>query len=507
MFKQIRFHFVSGIALVSAFLLTFAVTGTAGTKPQVPGRILTNDQRLNDDTGTANQFAPALAMHPNGLSVAVWPDGRNGGSDIYYQLYNRRGQPFGSLGNVKVNDASHAGPYMSCDVAMDGYGHFLVVWDGGSAGSSHVYRQWYLANGKPIGGNHQVDEAEGSLINAGAAVAGFDSGGAVVVWTDRRTDAQGDLAFQRFDQFGARLGENVMVDPASTSAQMGGAVDADAHGRFVVAWQEGQPGSRIMVRRFDAEGLPTGASFQVAPQADPTVLSFAMPALAVLENGGFAVLWMADYGAGEIRRQACLYDSNAQAVTGVFRVDEPGKFAYAGEVAATAFRNDFYIFAWSGNEAGDWNIYGRYCSASGVMFIGMPVNDLPGRQMGPDVAVGGINTAIFAWYDNRNGDLDIYGTRLGPDIPASVTAGAGFDGKVPLTWEPSFGEEAGRRYQIMRAENMEDEPLVLATVDVSTRLLPERMLDFVDTTAENGRSYYYGVQPEAGGAAPCSRAP
>jgi hypothetical protein len=209
---------------------------------------------------------------------------------------------------------------------------------------------------------------------------------------------------------------------------------------------------------------------------------------------------MADYGAGEIRRQACLYDSTGQAITGVFRVDTPGKFAYVGEVTVAAFLNYFYVFAWFGNESGDWNIYRRACNASGEMWEEQrPVNDLPCRQMGPDIAVDGVGNMFFAWYDDRNGNLDVYGAHVGPLVPTFLAAGSGFDGMVPLSWEPCFGEDARNRCQILRAESLEDEPILLGTVDVSTRLLPECMLDFVDTTAENGRSYYYGVRLESGG--------
>ena len=214
-------------------ILSAAHAGERNTfKPQ---RILTDDQRINDDTGMANQDGPAIAMHKYGLSVAAWRDPRDGGSDIYFQLFNRRGQPFGTLGNVKVNDAAHTDYNTGCDVAMDGFGNFMVAWSGGSGLVSHVFGQWYLANGRPLGGNVQIDETEAAVMNGKVAVEGLNSGGAVAVWTDRRADPKGDLWFQRFGRAGVRLGSNIAVDTESTEAQEYAAVDADLAGNLSAA--------------------------------------------------------------------------------------------------------------------------------------------------------------------------------------------------------------------------------------------------------------------------------
>jgi len=495
MFRRIRTIRISKIAITVVLLMVLGGTNAGERKSFYPKRILTDDRRLNDDTGTMDQFAPALAMHKYGHAVAVWQDDRNDGPDIYFQLFNHRGQPFGTLGNVKVNDAEHPDLYYTSDVAMDGYGNFIVVWDGGPWGVSHVFGQWYLANGRPLGGNIQLDETDADLINWGAAAAGLDSGGAVVVWTDHRADVKGDLMMQRFGRAGLKLGSNAAVDPESDERQMRGAVGADTRGNFTVAWEEGEIGSKVMARRFDAEGRPIGNSFQVAPQSDLDAPACNKPAIAVSPNGAFAVFWMAHYQDGETQRQACMYDSTGHPLTGVIRVDEPGKFELSGEVSAAAVGNSYYVFVWSGSEGGDWNIYIRTCDSMGGMNMeSFPVNDRPGRQISPDVAVDRLGYALFVWSDDRNANMDVYGTHLGPGIPHSLTVGAGYDGLVPLSWEPPYGTTEHERYLIYRGENISEELPLLVTVDAASRPLPDRMLDFVDTTAANSRPYYYAVR-------------
>ncbi len=441
-------------------------------------------------------------MHKGGLTVIAWPDNRNGVTDIFFQLFNKRGQPFGTLGNIKVNDAEHGNVIPNCDVAMDGYGHFLVAWDAGSGSESHVYGQWYYANGRPKGGNFRIDEGAGAVQNGGVSLAAVDSGGVVAVWTDKRADANGDVMAQFFNRRGNPAGSG-LVHPQSDSGQVYAAVDVSPKGDVWIVWQEGTglTGNRIMASRFNLQTGPIGNPFQVAPRSDPAAISCLGPVVAVGSDGGATVFWITDYGDGKLRRQACKYDSGGNPILGPFFVDEDLKFGFVGELAVVPFDNGGTVFLWSANSAGDWNIYFRACNAAGEFSLpSMPINDTAGLQFGPNAATDGSGIIQMVWYDRRNGtDFDVYGTRLTTTRPMAFTAGSGFDGRVPLSWEPPFGGANPARYLIYRSESAEGEKPLLATVDLTTRPFPERMRDFIDFTAENGRSYYYSVRPDITG--------
>lgn len=50
--------------------------------------------KVSDDTGTADQYIPALAMDDSADFVVRWIEERNGiGIDIYAQRYNSSGNP------------------------------------------------------------------------------------------------------------------------------------------------------------------------------------------------------------------------------------------------------------------------------------------------------------------------------------------------------------------------------------------------------------------------------
>ncbi|MDM7925988.1 MAG: T9SS type A sorting domain-containing protein [bacterium] len=491
------------ILAASLLLSLWTASGAADRGPGFPAQVQVDDQRINDDTGAADQSRPAIDMHRGGLAVVAWPDGRNGDLDIYFQLYNRRGSAFGTLGNVRVNDDLHGNVMQKCDVAMDGYGHFLVAWDAGYGSESHAIGQWYYANGKPMGGNFRIDEGAGAVRNGGVALAGVDSGGAVAVWSDRRNNANGEIMLQIFDRYGNMSAAGTRVHPESDSGMVYAAVDVSPAGKGWVVWQEGTgtAGNRIMARRFGIESGLRGNAFQVAPQNDPGAVNCMGPVVGVGPDGAATVFWMTDYGDGVIRRRACLYDSGGTPVVGPFFVDEDDKFGFQGELSVCRFDDGHSFFLWSGNVAGDWNIYIRSCDAAGVFnTASVPVNDTPGLQFGADIVTDGGGIVQMVWYDRRNGvDFDVYGTRLTNKAPMALTAGSGFDGRVPLSWEPPYGDSSPTRYLIYRSESPVEVPLLISTVDLTTRPFPDRMRDFIDFTAENGKSYYYSVRPDAAG--------
>jgi hypothetical protein len=496
MFKPILSKSFAVLAAGVVLLAVFSEIRGADQNAFGPNRILTNDVRINDDTGTANQYDPAIAMHRYGPLVIAWTDRRNGGQDIYFQLFSRRGQPFGTLGNVKVNDAGNPGMFSGCDVAMDGRGHFIVVFGGGPTGQFHSYAQWYLANGKPFGGNVRVDDGPDGSFAGQPVAAACDLGTSVVAWIDGRDDAKGDIWIQRFNRDGSRWGSNVRIAATRDSAQVLPAVGMDARGNFVLAWMDGMVRSRVMARLFDLGGTAVGAEFQVAPQPGDGMAECYIPAVAVSRNGGFALFWLSHAAGGEILRQARLFDSAGQPVTNVFRVDEPGKFAGLSDLSVAAYpRGGMTAFAWSAYESGDVNVYARSCTASGAFSIPSAlVNDRPGMQLNSDVTVDDVGNTVFAWQDDRNTNDDVYATWTGPKRPNYVTAGSGYNGMVPLSWEPWYGQNIRTQYRITRFESPGGVPALIATVDPSSRPFPDRMLDFVDTTAENGRTYYYGIE-------------
>lgn len=130
------------------------------------------------------------------------------------------------------------------------------------------------------------------------AVAVDPDGVSVIVWADE-TDG---VVVRRFDAAGVPFGPEVPVDPDPTVIQREPAVAATAAGAFVVTWSadgvpppDGSSGG-VYARRFDALGLPAGTAFAVNTF---TAGAQYHPVVATDAAGNFAVAWQSEGQDGD----------------------------------------------------------------------------------------------------------------------------------------------------------------------------------------------------------------
>ncbi len=90
------------------------------------GSPLGADFRVNDDSSDTIQWLPAVAVDGSGNFVVAWEDRRHGDGDIYAQRYAADGSPLG--GNFRVNDDSGSAWQLWPAVAVEGSGNVVVVW-------------------------------------------------------------------------------------------------------------------------------------------------------------------------------------------------------------------------------------------------------------------------------------------------------------------------------------------------------------------------------------------
>ncbi len=464
-----------------------------------PGRTLENDQKINDDTGTATQSMPAVAMHPHGPAVVCWTDSRSGSRDIYFQMIDRRGRKSGA--NTRVNDdqtrpAQMTGPA----IAMDGNGHFVIGWlSDDSQEVRHAYARLYLADGEPFGGIVTVDDAPADKSVYWLSLAMDRAGNSVAAWTDLRRDPWGDVYARMFRASG-QTAPSVMVHAAGDSAQLFPVVSTNWNGDWIVIWEDLRSGeSELYARRFRPGGMPKGPEFPVGSHDISTAVGLtAEYDAAVQPNGGFAVCWLEGYSPDKMTGLAKLYTAAGTPAGPVIRVVEQGEFAeiMSPRVAANP---GGYVFSWAGSSEVDVNIFARGCDTL-AQFTGSGrlVNDLPGIQGFPDAASDVYGSTVAAWMDMREGNADIYGTALHSFRPMHVLAGSGFDGIVPVAWEPYYSQADPCPFRIYRTESPLVPPVLVATVNASDPWIPTRSYSWVDTTVSNGNPYYYLVTAEYG---------
>jgi len=90
---------------------------------------------VNDDPGTANQYAVAIAVNGSTDVVAIWQDWRSGNSDIYC---SRRVSGSWST-NEQVNDDTGAARQYYPALALDASANAYAVWSDERDGEPDIY--------------------------------------------------------------------------------------------------------------------------------------------------------------------------------------------------------------------------------------------------------------------------------------------------------------------------------------------------------------------------------
>jgi hypothetical protein len=462
------------------------------------------DFKINDDTGTASQSLPAIAMHNHGPAVVCWMDRRSGDLDVYFQQFERRGQKL--RGNVRANDDATRpdSPYQPA-VAMDGYGHFVIGWVTKSAEDVyHAYARLFLADGNPFGGIVRVDDAPEDKNVRTVSLAMDDAGNTVAVWTDFRRDPCGDVFARFFPPPGEKAGPGVIAHSARDSLQWYPTVAMNGSGNGVVVWMDKRNGIvELYARRFGSGMAAKGPEFSVGSDNLSTDVFFLIPYDVVVQpDGSFAVCWIeGGWPIDQMRGCGRLYGATGKAVTPVLNVVDAGEFE--GGIASLRVATDpsgGYTFAWTGTIAGDSEIYYRDCDEAGN-FKGhsRTVNDLSGYQAYSDAASDRYSNKLMAWIDTREGNNDIYGTVLKSYHPMYASAGEGFNGMVPVMWEPFYGQAEPLPFQIYRRDRQSDPFSLVQTLEAGGSWVQGKKFSWVDTAVVNETRYQYQVKVASGG--------
>ncbi|MDH5186062.1 MAG: T9SS type A sorting domain-containing protein, partial [candidate division WOR-3 bacterium] len=421
-----------------------------------------NNFQVNDDPGTATQWAPSVGVAPAGNFVVAWEDERIiGNVDIYAQRYDASGTRIGS--NFRINEVTTASQN-SPDIVLDRSGNFVVVWtdnrdgnddiycrrydasgnplgnsflvndDGGDqrqygpaivfnqnsefwigwvdARNMHtdIYAQHYNSSGSPIGNNFLVNDDIASSQQRVSSIAINGSGGFVVVWEDER-NGNTDIYGQRLDSNGNLIGNNLRInDDIGNASHFYSSVAADRTGGFMVAWTDGRNQSYdIYCQRFDAMGNPI--NFNLKVNDDLVNAHQWYPWVAMDSAGNSVIVWMdaRDDNRYDIFGQR--YDNAGNPVEANFKVNDDGN-GYQIYASVAKSSNGAFVVTWMDERDDNFNIYAQRYDSNGIP-LGSNFrvdDDMAGNYAGyPAVAIDPIGNFVIVWEDGRNGVSDIYG--------------------------------------------------------------------------------------------------
>ncbi|NIO27870.1 MAG: T9SS type A sorting domain-containing protein [Candidatus Latescibacteria bacterium] len=212
-------------------------------------------------TVCCGQYNPAITSDGTGGAIITWQDERSGTSgDIYAQRVDGSGiYKWGSSGVAISTTSDHQAVPV---VTFDGSGGAIIAWldYSGVGGASVIYTQHVNGLGNVQWAVNGVAVSPTTSDNPWATVASDGSGGAIIAWEDRRSDA-GDIYAQHVAA--CPVGEKLYVDvDANGSADGSSWGDAFTELRDALNWLVGAPVTCSVTEIWVAEGTykPTGGS-------------------------------------------------------------------------------------------------------------------------------------------------------------------------------------------------------------------------------------------------------
>lgn len=406
-------------------------------------QLLGPEFQVNSYTTTIPRFAE-VAADGSGNFVVVWDSFAQDGSEwgVFGQRYDSAGIPVGS--EFQVNSYTTGQQYRP-KVAADAAGNFVVVWSSRPQDRSWtgVFGQRFAATGLPEGSEFQVNTYTTGDQEI-PDVAADSSGNFVIVWQSADQDGSSEGVFaQRFNSAGSRLGSEFQVNSHTTDAQQLPAIAMEGSGNFVVVWTGlNQDGDQFGVfgQRFNAMGSREGGEFQINSYSTHHQHS---PAVATDGTGNFVVVWHSGTSEG---------NSSHEGVFGQ-------RFDSVGSRVGNEFQINSYTTTWlvspavaadgAGNFVVVWENYGRDGSLGGVFgqrfdSAGLPLESefqvnsyTTGYQSNPSVAADGSGNFVVAWLSNT-GQAGSGSGLFGRKMNISILAN-GFELGDACAWSVAVG--------------------------------------------------------------------
>jgi hypothetical protein len=380
-------------------------------------------------TAFRDQSDPTIVSDGAGGAIVMWTDYRSGATtDIYAQRIDASGAVQWTADGVAICTAANQQEFPT--IVSDGAGGAIVTWSDARSDIADIYAQWvdslgvaqWTANGVALctAANEQLNPV---IVSDGA-------GGAIVAWTDNRTLTNWyDIYAQWIFPWGGVLwpADGVALCTA-VNRQEFPTIVSDGAGGAIVAWQDSRSleDPSVYAQRVDGEGA-------VRWTADGVLLGSSVFALGYVSTiasdgaGGAIVAWLRSGGVYEdIFAQRVDASGAVQWTTGGVAICTAA-YTQSGPRIVSDGAEGAIVTWYDRRIGGAYDIYAQRVGASGAVqwaADGVAICTDAGNQYNPTMVSDDAGGAIVSWRDDRSGtDSDVYAQRIGPDggmIPTLV---------------------------------------------------------------------------------------
>lgn len=367
-------------------------------------------------TAVGGQNFPRIASDGAGGAIIAWRDGRGrGGEHVYAQRLDASGFALWVTDGVPICTSTTMHPEM----ASDGAGGAVITWEHYTGSDWDIYAQRVDDAGivQWSGGGKAVCSAAG--LQKYPKIISDGTGGAIIVWKDNRSGAEGVYA-QRVaaDGYLEWTANGVCISDDSANDDHHELATDSGHGAIITWMGSGVHGSHIYAQRIDISGnLVWNGGNPVG--VDTLDYSQSYPEIASDGTGGAIITWEDLYpGSPQNFRSISAqkldeWGSALWAANGVPVYTEQGGHRYAPQIASDDVGGA--VITWEDDRNGNLDVYVQRLNPSGVKMWPDTVHTSISRdsQAEPRIIPDGSSGAIITWQDNRKqGDIDIFTMRL-----------------------------------------------------------------------------------------------
>ena len=418
------------------------------------GNILWTADGIAVASYSAQQHSPQILPDAAGGAIIAWTDHRNVNEDIYAQLIDGNGVLQWPVTDVAISTSSTSTKVVE-GMVSDGSGGAIIVWDGidnYEPVDYNVYAQRVNAGGAVQWGTGGISICSESNSQQFPKITTDAAGGAIITWWDTRNGIDANIYAQRVNAAGTKLwmaGGVVICSNASNQNRQ--YITSDGVGGAIITWHDLRGiDEDIYAQRVDSNGNVLWAADGIvvcAASGDQKWQEMTGDGL-----GGAVVAWW-DYRSGN-------YDIYAQ------KIDTSGTLLWESGGLPICTQTDDQmapvivpdgtggaIIAWYDYRGTDEDIYAQWIDASGNAGWapdGVAICTATDDQWAPKIAGDGSGSAIIAFYDLRNGNMDIYAQKINSSgrtgyYPSPVIVSAedvpnDQGGKLTLVWERSSAD-------------------------------------------------------------------
>ena len=382
------------------------------------------DVGSNVSNATGNQQVPVALSLGAGGTIVAFADNRSGGWQVYAMRMNQAGSQVWGSNGVLVATSGLTGPDVKIDIASDGAGGAIIVWELEFSATDHdIYAQRLDASG------NQLWTTAGAAVTTASADERFPqvisdgAGGAVVCWEDSR-NASTQIYANRLDQNGSLMwpSEDVAVSRITDAVpHRRPSMALEANGTIFFAWTKEISTTDWNVE-YSGHSLDGALQFGIFNMHTITD-GLEDHAVVVPSADGTIVVWEATLPGGTKNIYA-----NKRALTGGLMWAPGNTPVVASDVGLNkpntkprAFGDGSggVLISWEYEfSSTDHDVWAQHIASDGVPkwmsggFVGQVISEGTHVERNPVMASDGSGGAYIVWEDNRSGNWDIYGDRI-----------------------------------------------------------------------------------------------